>query len=491
MVELFQLIQSALLSRKQMKYNNGLLPTRRLLLECPQKTYIMSMKLDLTCMIYRWVQQTGGVETLQPVEVYTFDCICAGGLEVPPMIVLPARSDVFLRNLKSEAQRGHSDFDKWEFTSQESGYSDSVVFRRWIEYFDVSTRKGKDPHPRVLLLDGLRARSCDEVLKYAQENKITLIAFPPNLSHLMQPLDVCFFGPLKNKFRTLMSHFTTSTGLKPNDLLVWHDLIREAHAELGDANIGVKAFEKCGLFPYNPDAILSQVQKNVQSQINDYEMQEKVAKEDDYRPDDESYSTDTLHVQEMLDSDDDPMPPQETPILPQEAPNDSDDDLYYEPPFSMEEIEMDINGSPKKWRFDQDMKLANRLNTWGNKIRKNQLHKIRQCESLKNAQTKELFEQIELSAHLLHGLSELSDSTLVNELIRSNEKMLDSANIWRATDLELTALCYKSWVTSEQYAQQSSKIMENQYHYGCYQREAREREILQSKQREEDEERSI
>jgi len=49
----------------------------------------------------------------------------------------------------------------------------------------------------VLLVDGHTCHINVEVSKLCQANKIHLYCFPPHTSHMMQPLDVCFFKPLK------------------------------------------------------------------------------------------------------------------------------------------------------------------------------------------------------------------------------------------------------------------------------------------------------
>ena len=51
--------------------------------------------------------------------------------------------------------------------------------------------------PVLLLLDGDSSHYNLEAIKFAAENKIILFCLPPHATHVAQPLDVSFFGPLK------------------------------------------------------------------------------------------------------------------------------------------------------------------------------------------------------------------------------------------------------------------------------------------------------
>lgn len=130
------------------------------------------------------------IDVGKSTHISVIDCISAEGAQVPPMVVVAKRGPLWLKNLEKEAENSHRN---WAFRYQENGYADSVIFLEWLMHFDKCTRKGTVAHPRVLFLDGFREHFSNEILKYAEENEITLVAFPPKLTHLIQPLDVFFF----------------------------------------------------------------------------------------------------------------------------------------------------------------------------------------------------------------------------------------------------------------------------------------------------------
>jgi hypothetical protein len=54
----------------------------------------------------------------------------------------------------------------------------------------------------LLLYDGSATHLGCEPVEWAQENNILLMVLPPHSSHLLQPLDVAIFGPMKKSYNT-------------------------------------------------------------------------------------------------------------------------------------------------------------------------------------------------------------------------------------------------------------------------------------------------
>lgn len=53
---------------------------------------------------------------------------------------------------------------------------------------------------KVLIGDNLSSHISLDVLRACEENSIKFIALPPNATHLLQPLDVAYFRPMKVKW---------------------------------------------------------------------------------------------------------------------------------------------------------------------------------------------------------------------------------------------------------------------------------------------------
>jgi len=70
----------------------------------------------------------------------------------------------------------------------------------WIQHFDRHTG-GRTTGPyRLLILDGHTSHHSTGFELYCKENKIITLCMPAHASHILQPLDVGCFGPLKQAY---------------------------------------------------------------------------------------------------------------------------------------------------------------------------------------------------------------------------------------------------------------------------------------------------
>jgi len=87
---------------------------------------------------------------------------------------------------------------------------------------------------RLLILDGHKSHSFAEFKEYYKENKIMCLYMPPHLLHLLQPLDIGCFSPLKKAYsrqvKKLMRNYTnhiTKTEFLPAIINAFHALINK------------------------------------------------------------------------------------------------------------------------------------------------------------------------------------------------------------------------------------------------------------------------
>ncbi|XP_031698045.1 jerky protein homolog-like, partial [Anarrhichthys ocellatus] len=80
-----------------------------------------------------------------------------------------------------------------------AGYIDSELFRKWfVGHF---LKFAVQERPLLLIMDGHQSHLDPELVRAAQrEGGVILLCLPPHTSHILQPLDVSFFGPLKADF---------------------------------------------------------------------------------------------------------------------------------------------------------------------------------------------------------------------------------------------------------------------------------------------------
>lgn len=88
--------------------------------------------------------------------------------------------------------------DDWHIGVSEKGWTSDDLGLQWLkEVFDPSTRRRTVGTHRLLILDGHGSHVAPEFDQYCTANSIVVVQMPAHSSHLLQPLDVGCFSPLK------------------------------------------------------------------------------------------------------------------------------------------------------------------------------------------------------------------------------------------------------------------------------------------------------
>jgi hypothetical protein len=109
----------------------------------------------------------------------------AGGF-IPPMLIFKGKR--LLDNLLNDSP------DNTAAAVTENGWMDKNTCVGWFQHF---IKNAPTSRPQLIILDGSSTHVSSELGRLGQSNKIDILMFPPNLTHIMQPLDLSVFGPLK------------------------------------------------------------------------------------------------------------------------------------------------------------------------------------------------------------------------------------------------------------------------------------------------------
>ncbi|XP_049339396.1 heterogeneous nuclear ribonucleoprotein U-like protein 1 isoform X11 [Astyanax mexicanus] len=126
-----------------------------------------------------------------------------------------------------------------------TGNIDGELFQRWFEHFVRHARKKR---PLLLIFDGYKFNLAPDIVAAARREDVILLCLPPHCFHVLQPLDMGFFGPLKAEFAKLENLFVAN---KTEFAKVFHN----PYQRLKDQGIVVEGFKKCGIFPLNRHAV--------------------------------------------------------------------------------------------------------------------------------------------------------------------------------------------------------------------------------------------
>lgn len=159
------------------------------------------------------------------------------------------------------------------YNATPSGWFDGFVFTDWFKTVYLPFAR-KLTGPKVLIGDNLSSHFSEEVLLLAAKEDIRFVCLPPNSTHVAQPLDVSFFGPLKRVWRKILNEYklkSSSTKAVPKDefptllLKVWDHFHRSDNRGKHDLKSG---FRTCGIFPCDRRPVLRKVDKTVTTEDN-------------------------------------------------------------------------------------------------------------------------------------------------------------------------------------------------------------------------------
>ena len=185
-------------------------------------------------------------------QITVIGCVSASGHAIPPFVIFDSKS------LNKEWTKGEVNGITYGMSNK--GWVDSELFCGWLTdhflQFAVAAR------PLLLVLDGHSSHYQPELVQYAKEKDVILFCLPPHTTHESQPLDISVFKPLKQNWQSACHKFMQSHSGKVITKYQFSPLLNEAWmATMTPANI-CSGFRKCGIYPYNPDAIDCSISTN-------------------------------------------------------------------------------------------------------------------------------------------------------------------------------------------------------------------------------------
>ena len=126
------------------------------------------------------------------------------------------------------------------------------LFAEWFQHFIECI----PPHRSVdVFMDSHASHITPEILSKVSDNGVHLVTFPSHTIHLLQPLDVGVYRPLKKCWKKEMEIFLTEhPGAKP-DCCDFNRLLANSYRDAFQSTTVCNSFADTGLLPFNRDAI--------------------------------------------------------------------------------------------------------------------------------------------------------------------------------------------------------------------------------------------
>ena len=110
---------------------------------------------------------------------------------------------------------------------------------------------------RLLICDGHDSHISGKFIRHCIQHDIVLILLPPHSSHLLQPLDISIFGPLKSTMSNDLDHIFR-TGISTSQEVEWFEAFIKAHARSVNVRNIQEGWRGAGIYPMNPARVLDQ-----------------------------------------------------------------------------------------------------------------------------------------------------------------------------------------------------------------------------------------
>jgi hypothetical protein len=206
-----------------------------------------------TQLVVTGSERRGRPKSIQPGNrewVTLIAAINAAGWSIPPFLIFAGKSHLSAWYEEAEIPRD------WAISVSKNGWTTNELGVEWLKHFNAYTKTRVIGARRLLVLDGHESHHSLEFQEICKENNISTLCMPAHSSHLLQPLDVGCFSPLKRAYSReveslIRHHINHITKLE------FLPAFKTAYdRSFTSANI-CSAFRGAGLVPLQPDAVLS------------------------------------------------------------------------------------------------------------------------------------------------------------------------------------------------------------------------------------------
>jgi hypothetical protein len=186
--------------------------------------------------------------------------ICVDGTSIPPALVYKGTSHDLQSSWLDEM-----DDDTAYFAASTNGWSCDALGLQWLEkIFDRHTKAKAGRGRRLLIVDGHSSHINMRFLDTADRLRILVLILPSHSTHRLQPLDVGVFSALSTAYTNQLNSLQhQSVGLVSMTKRLFYPLFRDAFKAAFTTDRIKHAFEKPGIWPFNPAIVIDIIKKPI------------------------------------------------------------------------------------------------------------------------------------------------------------------------------------------------------------------------------------
>lgn len=174
----------------------------------------------------------------------------ASGILAPTLILYPYKQRIPGEIFRKLPQG-------WAAGKTETGWMNRDTFFLYLrDVFYPYLLESNIQFPVILFVDGHKSHVSHLSTEFCKKSRIILVCLHPNTTQITQPLDVCFFRPLKVHWNQLLVAWRIDNRgeLLPKSEIA--PLLKQAVDKMENlATTLANGFRRCGLYPFNSDSV--------------------------------------------------------------------------------------------------------------------------------------------------------------------------------------------------------------------------------------------
>ena len=185
--------------------------------------------------------------------VTIIECIGSRGCHIPPLIILKGKEQQATWYQESSLPQ------EWHIATSQNGWTTDKIGLHWLKkVFEPYSKQYSIGAKRLLILDGHNSHLSADFDAFCKANMIICLCMPAHASHLLQPLDVGLFGPLKRAYGKLLEGMMVA-GNNHIDKEDFLSLYPTAHQMIFTKENIYGGFTGSGLKPLDKERVLSKI----------------------------------------------------------------------------------------------------------------------------------------------------------------------------------------------------------------------------------------
>lgn len=141
--------------------------------------------------------------------------------------------------------------------NSDSSFINADLFIQWLQHFKAHAMPTQE-QPVLLILDNHSSHCTLAAVDFCRQNHIVLLSLPPHSSHKIQPLDRCFFSPLKRYYSAECENWMRNHPGRTITTFQVASIFTPAFAKTATVANAMEGFKVTGIWPFN-DGIFSDV----------------------------------------------------------------------------------------------------------------------------------------------------------------------------------------------------------------------------------------